>query len=58
MNNTAIRAALSSPVVGLGPDATLARLTNLPPLPDVESVAPMLAGASDSEFAGGGRFRR
>ena len=57
-DTTAVRAALSSPVFSLGPEATLMRLTNLPPLRDVESVAPMLASASDSEFVGGGRFRR
>ncbi len=57
-DTAAVRAALSSPVFSLGPEATLMRLTNLPPLPDVESVVPMLTSASDSEFAGGRRFRR
>ncbi|MBR0673403.1 hypothetical protein [Neoroseomonas soli] len=41
-----IRRALSNPAFTLGPDATLARLTNLPPLPALESVAPALTFAA------------
>ncbi|MBR0681396.1 hypothetical protein GXW74_12945 [Roseomonas eburnea] len=42
----AIRRALSNPIFTLGPDATFARLTNLPPLPALESVAPALTFAA------------
>jgi hypothetical protein len=45
-NAAGIRAALSNPVFTLGPDATLARLTNLPPLPAVESIAPAFTFAA------------
>jgi hypothetical protein len=47
-----IRSALSNPIFTLGPDATLARLTNLPPLRDIESVAPYLSRAAGSIYAG------
>ena len=57
-DQAAIRRALSNPVFTLGPDATLARLTNLPSLSNLESVAPYLSRAAGSEFAGGGGLRR
>jgi hypothetical protein len=51
-DQAAIRAALSNPIFTLGPDATLARLTNLPRLSDVESVAPYLTRQAGSIYAG------
>jgi hypothetical protein len=54
----AIRRALSNPVFTLGPDATLARLTDLPRLPNLESVAPYLTRAAGSEAGGGGPLFR
>jgi hypothetical protein len=52
-DQAAIRRALSNPIFTLGPDATLARLTDLPRLPDIESVAPYLTRAAGTEAAGG-----
>jgi len=51
-DQAAIRRALSNPIFTLGPDETLARLTNLPRLSDVESVAPYLTRAAGSIYAG------
>jgi hypothetical protein len=51
-DQAAIRAALSNPIFTLGPDATLARLTDLPRLADVESVAPYLTRAAGSVYSG------
>lgn len=48
-NQAAIRSALSNPVFTLGPDATLDRLTNLPRLWTMESIAPILTRAAGSE---------
>jgi hypothetical protein len=46
----AIRRALSDPIFSLGPEATLARLTNLPRLVDVESVSPSLTRAANTRY--------
>lgn len=51
-DQAAIRSALSNPIFTLGPDATLARLTDLPRLSDVESVAPYLTRAAGSVYSG------
>ena len=48
-DQAAIRAALSNPVCSLGPDETLARLTNLPRMWMIESLAPILTRAAGSE---------
>lgn len=48
-DQAAIRAALSNPVFSLGPDATLERLTNLPRMWMMESIAPILTRAAGSE---------
>lgn len=48
-NQAAIRAALSNPVFTLGPDETVARLTNLPRMWMMESIAPILTRAAGSE---------
>lgn len=45
----AIRTALSNPIFTLGPDETLARLTNLPRMWMIESLAPILTRAAGSE---------
>ncbi|WP_198372429.1 hypothetical protein [Roseomonas rosulenta] len=47
-----IRTALSNPIFTLGPDATLARLADLPRLSDVESVAPYLTRSAGSMAVG------
>jgi hypothetical protein len=57
-DQAAIRSALSNPIFTLGPEATLARLTNLPRLSDLESVAPYLTRAAGSEAGGGGPLFR
>lgn len=57
-DRAAIRQALSNPFFTLGPDETLARLTNLPPLRDIESVAPLMSRSAESVYGGGFRFRR
>ena len=56
-DQAAIRAALSNPIFTLGPDATLARLTNLPRLSEVESVAPYLSRAAGSIYGGAAVLR-
>jgi hypothetical protein len=51
-DQAAIRQALSNPIFTLGPDATLARLSDLPRLSSVESIAPYLSRAAGSIFPG------
>jgi hypothetical protein len=53
-----IRAALSNRVFALGPEETLARLTNLPPLRDIESVAPAMTTSAYAGISGGQVVRR
>ncbi|GGJ29821.1 hypothetical protein GCM10011320_41540 [Neoroseomonas lacus] len=48
-DQAAIRAALSNPVFTLGPEVTLQRLTNLPRMWMMESIAPILTRAAGSE---------
>lgn len=48
-DQAAIRTALSNPVFSLGPDETLARLTNLPRMWTMESIAPILTRAAGTE---------
>lgn len=48
-NQAATRSALSNPIFTLGPDETLRRLGNLPPMWMMESVAPILTRAAGSE---------
>jgi hypothetical protein len=48
-DQAAIRTALSNPAFTLGPEQTLARLSNLPRLWTVESIAPVLTRAAGSE---------
>lgn len=52
----AIQAALSNHIFTFGPAETLARLSNLPPMPELESVAPLLATSAASEWNPGGTF--
>ncbi len=53
-----IRSALSNQVFTLGPEATLARLSNLPPMPELESIAPRLTFSAETEFGEGAPARR
>lgn len=48
-DQAAIRAALSNPVFTLGPQVTLERLSNLPRMWMMESIAPILTRAAGSE---------
>ncbi|MBR0650047.1 hypothetical protein GXW78_10270 [Roseomonas terrae] len=48
-DQAAIRTALSNPVFTLGPDQTLARLSNLPRMWTLESIAPILTRAAGTE---------
>jgi hypothetical protein len=48
-DQAAIRSALSNPIFTLGPEATLERLTNLPRLWTLDSIAPILTRAAGSE---------
>ncbi len=50
-DRSAALAALSQPFFTLGPEATLARLADLPPMPAVESAAPLMTQIAEGIYA-------